>query len=195
MIEWFGSKKHPEFWKLYLQVFGQKSKRYTAIAIKTTGDNVTKDVVLTLSGFGISDNALSMGDNLEIVLLQYQYYHDSHISLEYLNSHPFEKFNVAEGIQKFVEYIGNSTIVGFDIKDQIDILNTELEKLNCGQLKNEQLDILLMHNKLVDQFDKKITLNDICTTNKVAIYSNNNTTTQSFQIGQLFLILKQKLGI
>ena len=84
MIDWLKNKKHPEFWKTYLQKQEEKSSRYVTLSVQTTGLNPVKDVILTVGAVGIQNNELVIKDSFEVVLLQYIYNHDNGFSNEFI---------------------------------------------------------------------------------------------------------------
>ena len=85
MLDWLKNitKEHPEFWKEYLSKFENKSNRYVILSTEKTGLNPTKDVILSFGCFGIVHDNLLIGDNFEVVILQYKFLHDNGLSVSY----------------------------------------------------------------------------------------------------------------
>ena len=50
-------------------------------------------------------------------------------------------------LESFINFIENATLVGHRINFDIDMINVALEKMGCGNLKNEALDLEIMHKK------------------------------------------------
>lgn len=69
-----------------------------------------------------------------------------------------EKLSEPEAIEKFINYLGNAVIVGHHIDFDVEMINASLERLGCGRLKNEALDIDIMYRKLQDITDKEFSL-------------------------------------
>jgi DNA polymerase-3 subunit epsilon len=91
--------------------------------------------------------------------------------------------------------LGNAVLVGYRINFDIEIINEALEKLNCGRLKNEALDIEIMCKKLHDINDKNFTLEELGMLFKVPKAERVSTADDTFTIALLFLKLKSRLGI
>ena len=198
MLDWIKNinKEHPEFWKSYLSKFDKKSQRYVALSIDSTGSNPDKDVILTFGAVAIEQDSIRIGDSFEVVLLQYIYLHDNGLSNEFIIKSTQPKLGEREAIQAFIEYLGNSILVGHKINLAVDLINTALEKLDCGRLKNEALDIEIMYQKLNDISDKSFSIDDLSTHFKLPISSEKVLTPEeAYTIALLFLKLKSRLGL
>ena len=197
MLDWLKNitKEHPEFWKEYLSKFDQKSNRYVILSTEKTGLNPDKDVILSFGCFGIVNDSLLIGDNFEVVLLQYKFLHDNELSNEFIVESKLQKLGESEAIQSLLQYIGNATLVGYRIDTDVEIINTALEKMECGRLKNEPLDLEIMHCRLNDINNKQFTLDELCTLYKVPISDRNSASEEAYKMGLLFLKLKSRLGL
>ena len=197
MLDWLKNitKEHPEFWKDYLSKFDQKSNRYVILSTEKTGLNPDKDVILSFGCFGVVNDSLLIGDNFEVVLLQYKFLHDNELSNEFIVESKLQKLGEPEAIQSLLQYIGNATLVGYRIDTDVEIINTALEKMDCGRLKNEPLDLEIMHCRLNDINNKQFTLDELCTFYKVPISDRNSASEEAYKMGLLFLKLKSRLGL
>lgn len=197
MLDWIKNinKEYPEFWKLYLAKFETKSKsnRYVILNTETTGLNPKKDVILSFGAIGVVDDIIRIGDNFEVVILQYKYLHDNGLSNEFLIESKLSKLAEPQAIQSLVEYIGNAVLVGHRIHFDIEMINDVLEKMECGKLKNEALDIEIMHQKLMD-VTKSFSLDDLIKHYKVPQSERNTASDDAYSIALLFLKLKTRLG-
>ena len=198
MLDWIKNinKEHPEFWKNYLSKFERKSQRYVSLSITSTGTNPEKDVILSFGAVAIEQDSIRIGDSFEVVLLQYIYLHDNGLSNEFIIKSTQPKLGEREAIQAFVDYLGNSTLVGHRIDATVNLINTALEKLDCGRLKNEALDIEIMYRKLNDLSEKPISIDELCNHFKIPI-SNEIILSpeEAYTIAILFLKLKTRLGL
>ena len=72
MLDWIKkiNKDYPDFFKEYLLKFEKKSNRFVVLCNETSGLNPTKDVILSMGAFGIIDNSIYIGDNLENEVLK-----------------------------------------------------------------------------------------------------------------------------
>ena len=194
MLDWLkGNSKYPEFWKQYLAKFETKSKRYVILNTETTGLNPKKDVILSFGALAVVDDVIKIGDNFEVVILQYKYLHDNGLSNEFLIESKLTKLTEYQAVQALVEYIGNAVLVGHRIHFDIEMINDALEKMECGKLKNEALDVEIMHQKFLD-VTKSFSLNDLITYYKLPQSERSSSSDDAYSIALLFLKLKTRLG-
>src|SRR5690606_27478949 len=146
---------YPDFWKVYLSRFEKKSERFVVISTETTGLDYKKDVVLAISCLAVINDWIVIGDSFEVVLLQYVYNHDNGLSNEFIIESTQDKHLEPQAVQAFIEYLGNSVLVGHRINFDIEIINEALERMQCGRLRNEALDIEVMYRKWKELPDDK----------------------------------------
>ncbi|RKT00745.1 PolC-type DNA polymerase III [Flavobacterium sp. 123] len=197
MLDWLKNinKEYPEFWKNYLSKFEKKSNRFVIISTETSGMNPVKDVILSIGSFAVIDNSIFIGDSFEAVLLQYKFLHDNGLSNEFIVESKMKKLVEPEAIMSLIDYIGNATLVGHHVDFDVEMINASLEKLGCGRLKNEALDIDVMYRKLHDITDKQFSLDELCTIYKTPKSDRNSSSEDAYKIALLFLKLKSRLGI
>ncbi len=75
------------------------------------------------------------------------------------------------------------------------MINAALDRLDCGRLKNEALDIDVMHRKLHDLSDKESSLDELCTAYNVPVTERNSAADDAYKAAILFLKLKARLGL
>jgi DNA polymerase-3 subunit epsilon len=196
MLDWIKNinKEYPDFWKSYLAKFEGKSNRYVVLSTETTGLNPKKDVILSFGAVAVVNDIIRIGDNFEVVILQYKYLHDNGLSNEFLIESKLSKLAEPQAMQAFVEYIGNAVLVGHRIYFDIEMINNVLEKMECGKLKNEALDIEIMHQKLMDITNKSFSLEDLIKHYKLPLNEKNSASDDAYSIALLFLKLKSRLG-
>ena len=197
MLDWIKNikKEYPEFWKIYLSKFEKKSNRYVVLATETTGLSLEKDVILSFGCFSIINDSIIIGDSFETVIAQYKFFHENGISNEFTLETKMKKMGEAEAIQAFIEYIGNAVLVGHHIDFDVEMINVALERLGCGRLKNEALDIDVMHRKLLDINNKQFSLEELCSIYKVPVSDRNSSSEDAYKIALLFLKLKSRLKL
>lgn len=197
MLDWLINinKDFPEFWKSYLSKFEKKSKRFVVISTETTGLNPDKDVILSLGAFAVINNSIYIGDSFETVFAQYKFFHDNGISNEFTVESKMVKSSESEGIKSLIEFLENAVIVGHHVDFDVEIINVALEKLGCGRLKNEALDIDIMHRKLNDINNKQFSLDELCKIYKTPKSDRNSSSEDAYEIALLFLKLKSRLGL
>lgn len=197
MLDWIKNikKEYPEFWKIYLSKFEKKSNRYVVLATETTGLSLEKDVILSFGCFSIINDSIIIGDSFETVIAQYKFFHENGISNEFTLETKMKKMGEAEAIQALVEFIGNAVLVGHHIDFDVEMINVALERLGCGRLKNEALDIDVMHRKLLDINNKQFSLEELCSIYKVPVSDRNSSSEDAYKIALLFLKLKSRLKL
>jgi DNA polymerase-3 subunit epsilon len=194
MLQWLNNNKYPEFWKNYLSNFKDKSNKYVVLSIESTGLNTSKDVILAFSAVTVNADRIKIREALEL----YISYSKSEINFDpndFLVVSKIEKKTEREAIELIVNYIGNATIIGHRVNQDIDFLNTSLAKFDCGNLKNEALDIEIMFNKVNDTSDKKHPLDAMCKALGVTVSERISVADDTFSIAILFLKLKTILKI
>jgi DNA polymerase-3 subunit epsilon len=197
MLDWIKniSKEYPEFWKVYLAKFEKKSNRYVVLSTETSGLNLQKDVILSFGSFSVINDSIVIGDSFETIVHQYKFFHDQGIPNEFTMETQLKKMSEPEAIQALVEFIGNAVLVGHHIDFDVEMINVALEKMNCGRLKNEALDIDIMHRKLLDINNKEFSLDELCAIYKIAFSERNSTSDDAYKIALLFLKLKSRLKL
>lgn len=197
MLDWLKNinKEYPDFWKTYLSKFEQKSKRYVVFTTETSGLNPDKDVILSIGSFAIVNNKIHIGDSFESIFLQYKYFHDNGLSNEFILESKMKKLSEPEAIRSFIDYIGNAVLIGHHVDFDVDMINSALERLECGRLKNEALDIDVMYQKLVEINDKQFSLDELSDIFKLPKSYRKSPSEDAYTIALLFLKLKNRLGI
>ncbi|HAH55905.1 MAG TPA: DNA polymerase III subunit epsilon [Flavobacterium sp.] len=197
MLDWIKNinKEYPEFWKIYLSKFQKKSNRFVALSTETSGLSLEKDVILSIGCFSIINNSIIISDSFETFIGQYNFFQQKGITNEFTLETKMKKMGEPEAIQAFVDFIGNSVLVGHRIDFDVEIINVALERMGCGRLKNEALDIDVMHRKLLDINNKEFSLDELCTIYRVPLIDRNSFTEDAYKIALLFLKLKSRLGL
>jgi len=197
MRDWIKNinKDYPEFWRNYLSKFESRPERYVALSIDYSGVNPQKEVILAFGAVGIEKDKIHIGDFFEVVLLQYIYFHDNGLSNESIIESKQPKLGEREAIQAFIDYLGNAVLVGHKINLSIDLINAALEKMHCGRLKNDAIDIEIMYKKYKDTSDKSFSIDDLCNEFKLPIIEETAIPDLAYTVALLFLKLKSRLGL
>lgn len=197
MLDWLKNinKPYPEFYKNYLSKFEKKSNRFVSISIETTGLNVEKDVILSFGCVAVINDTIIVGDAFELAIPQYKYLHDNGITNDFIIESSIPKLAEPAAIEQLLEYLGNATLIGHRIHFDVEMLNEALSKLECGRIKNEALDIEVMHRKLLDITDKSFSLDELSTAYKIPKAERITASDDAYTIALLFLKLKSRLGI
>ena len=194
MLQWLNPNNYPEFWKNYLSKMKEKSNRYVAISIESSGLNSSKDVILAFSAITITADKIAIKDCIELYISYTKSEFDSDEN-EFVLVSKLKKNTERETIERIISYIGNATLIGYKVNRDIDLLNASLAKYQCGHLKNDALDIEIMYNKYKDTIDKKYTLEEMCKAMAVPVTERTSAAEDSFLTALLFLKLKTLLKI
>ena len=196
MLDWIKNigGNYPEFYKNYVTKFDKKSSRFVIISIETTGLDKNTDQILSIGAIAVVNNNIVVSDNFEISFIENIEINNDKIEALDIEKKKSEIVNI-ELIKYFLEYIQNAVLVGHRVAFDVDILNEYLEKLKCGRLKNEALDIEVMYKKLKDINDKHFTLDDLLQKFKIEKSERYSASEDAFSIALLFLKLKSRLGI
>ncbi|OXE95601.1 DNA polymerase-3 subunit epsilon [Flavobacterium araucananum] len=197
MLDWIKNinKEYPDFWKEYLTKFETKPNRFVVLSTETSGLNPNKDVILSLSAFSVIDDSIIIKESFEAALLQYKFLQDNGLSNEFMIESKMTKMPEPDALEAFVNFIGNAVLVGHHINFDVEMLNAALERLDCGRLKNEALDVDMMYRKLMDINDKQFSLDDLSEIYKIPKSDRNSSSEDAYKIALLFLKLKSRLGI
>ncbi|RZJ72740.1 3'-5' exonuclease [Flavobacterium sp.] len=198
MFDWIKhiNKEYPEFWKKYLAKFDHRSKRFVALSLEHSGTNPEKDVIFAFGAIGVFNNNVLIGDSFETVIPQYKFLHDNGMdSNEFILESKQDKLSENDATEAFVEFIGNAVLVGHRIHHDVELINAALEKLGCGRLKNEALDIEIMHRKLNDITDRQFSLDELAHFYKIPTGERMTAMDDAYIMSLLFLKLKNRLGI
>lgn len=197
MIDWLKNinKNSPEFWKDYLSNFEKKTNRYVVLCTETSGLNPKKDVILSFGAIAVVDNSIRIGEVFEVTIPQYRFLHDNGMSNDFLLESEQPKLSESQAIENLINFIGNATLVGHRIHFDVEMINEALEKLACGRLKNEALDVEVMHKKLNDINNTNFTIHQLSAIYKVPKNERISTTDDAFTLALLFLKLKSRLHL
>lgn len=191
MIDWIKNinKDFPSFWKTYLSKFDKKSNRFVVLSMNTTGLDTKNDFILSIGCISVLNNSILVSDSFEINLksktrnLENEFFSDKSEVIE------------SEGIRLFVNYIENAVLIGHRINFDIEMINEALDKLKCGRLKNEALDVEVMYRKFKDINDKNYSIDDLLKKFDISKSDRDSTSEDAYSIALLFLKLKSRLGI
>ncbi|TDW51475.1 DNA polymerase-3 subunit epsilon [Flavobacterium sp. 270] len=197
MLDWLKNinKDYPDFWKDYLIKFETKPNRFVVLSTETSGLNPDKDVILSVGAFSVVDDGIVIKESFETVLLQYKFLQDNGLSNEFIIESKMIKMPEPEALEALINFIGNAVLVGHHINFDIEMLNAALERLDCGRIKNEALDVDVMYRKLTDINDKQFSLDDLCEIYKIPKSDRNSSSEDAYKIALVFLKLKSRLGI
>ncbi|HEX9979136.1 MAG TPA: 3'-5' exonuclease [Flavobacterium sp.] len=197
MLDWLKNinREYPDFWKAYLSGFEKKPARHVVLSAHISGPNPSKDVIFSFGAIGIVNNEIIVGDAFDVTILQYKYLHDNGLPNTFIIESKMPKMAEPQAIEGLVGYLGNAVLVGYRIHHTVELINEALEKIHCGRLRNEALDIEIMQRKWRESGEKQIPLYDIYRHFNIPFSENASTSEDAYDMALAFLKLKSRLGI
>lgn len=196
MLDWFlhNSKDAPDFFKRYLDKFQQKPNRFVVLRTNSSGQYPEKDVLFSIGAVAVVNDQIILADSFEMMIYQYKYLHDQGLSNDFIVASSLPKKHEPAAIEDFINFIGNAVIVGYQVHIAFDLLNHSLAKLGAGRLKNDALDIEIMHRKWKNT-DKRLSFENLLLQHDLKPDDLSNISEEAYAIALVFLELKSKLGI
>ena len=196
MLDWLKNinKDYPEFWKRYLAKFEKKPERFVVMRTHASGTNPDKDVIFSFGAVSVIHDQIVVGDSFEAMIYQYKYLHDNGLPNTFIVESALPKMQEPQAIEDFVSFIGNAILVGYHIRHDVDLINEALSRLDAGRLKNEALDLEIMHRKWKD-IDKHVTFDVLLNDYKLPRGESWTASEEAYNMALVFLTLKSKLGI
>lgn len=188
-MSWSWIKKftgdNPKFWEDYIDSFDSNSKdrkKNIVIHCNTSGININTDEILSIAAIEVENNQIIVKNFIE---------------LDFKQTVSIDKNNLESNvIVILLDFIKNATLVGYNMNFTIEMINTILEKSNLGSLKNQYIDVELMHQKLIDfSSDKSINFDDLCDLYKIEKNGRHTTSGDVYITAILFLKMNKKLNI
>ncbi|MCL9809507.1 3'-5' exonuclease family protein [Flavobacterium luminosum] len=186
MLDWLKNigKDYPDFWKDYVFKFEHPSHRKVALYLETTGINPSKDRIISIGAVAIENGQILLEDSLEIELDKKEILENKDLT-----------YSEIKAIESLINFIGNATLIGHRIHYDIEILNEYLHKLQSGRIKNDLLDIEVMHGKIIDQLNKQYPFLEILNSYKVDAPDITTSANYAFSIAMVYLKMKNRLGL
>lgn len=196
MLDWLKhiNKDYPEFWKRYLVKFEKKPERYVILRTHRSGPNPEKDVLFSLGAVSVINDQIVVGDSFEVMIYQYKYLHDNGLPNDFIIESTLPKKHEPQAIEDFISFLGNAILVGFQIHHDLDLINEALHKLNAGRLRNEALDLDIMHKKSRES-DKSVQFDELLAAYKLPRGESWVASEEAYNMALIFLSLKVRLGL
>lgn len=154
MFEWLRKRQKntsaPDFWRTYEALFRQKPDRkqpfdaipFVVFDTETTGLDPRKDRILSIGAVRIENWTIDLSESYECLVRQEQ----PNLGQDSIPIHGIlpverpESFEEKQAIQRFLEYVGNSVLVGHHVLFDIGMINQALNRMGLEKLKNRYLD-------------------------------------------------------
>lgn len=198
-FDWLTGSNLPQFWKNYLSFFEsddkQSVKRYVVFDMEASGLDWREDVILSIGGIAVVDDAIEVGDFLEVYIKQDRFTAQS-TALGVIKDQNREKFVEAEAMIRFLNFIKGSTLVSHNINLDVEMINQALKRLDLGRLKNDIMDTNVLYQKWkgLDE-NHKASLDEVCDSLKIKKAERYTAAGNAYTTALIFLKLKRRLGI
>lgn len=199
MLDWLTGKGDPEFWKEYLKQFDKTDSnapiRYVVFDCEKTGQDWKEDKITSIGCVVVENEGIAVGDFFE-VFIDHEENRTQNEAVEKLFKVQVEVVPEFEAFSQFIKFIRNATLVGHSTNLDIEMINQVLKKMNLGKLKNEILDINVIHQRIKNlPEDKHHTLEELCDIYKVKKNSRSTASGDAFTSALLFLKLRRRMKI
>lgn len=186
MLDWLKNlgKDYPEFWKSYLAQQDATTTRKVVLHVESTGINPSKDKILSIGAVAIENNQIIVETSIEIDLEKDKILQAKEVTYEEV-----------QAIESLINFIGNATLVGHRIHYDIEILNEYLSKIQCGRIKNNLLDVEVMHSRILDETGKPYSLEELLTFYKIKNPEVQTSGNIAYNVALLFLKMRGKLKL
>lgn len=195
--------RYPKFWEDYQRSFVKENLpisqvRFVVFDTETTGFNYANDRILSVGAVDITNNRIDLKNAFEIFLEQ-ETFNPEAVSIHgIIKHHKYTKYEEEEAIKLFVNYIGNSVLVGHHIGFDVKMINAALERMDLPILKNKTIDTntLFKRTKIINPLlhnDRNYSLDDICNELNIKMHDRHNAAGDSLLTALAFLKLKAKL--
>lgn len=199
-FDWLTGGNTPQFWKNYTSLFDKDeskgARRYVVFDMETTGLDYKEDVILSIGAIGVANNAVEVGDFLEVFIRQEKFTPRSVALADEINETGHEKIVEAEALIQFLTFIKDATLVSHNINLDVEMLNQALKRLDLGRIRNPLMDTNVLYQRWKDLPDEKqLSLDELCTALKVRKSDRHTASGNAYITAIVFLKLKNKLGI
>mgnify|MGYP003644981556 CR=1 FL=1 len=204
-IPFLNKKKNaPQFYKDYALGFeNQKTLsleeiRFVVFDTETTGLDVRQDRMLSIGAVSMQGNSINIADNLEIYLSQDVFKTESVAIHGILKHGKYIQVTEEEAVKTFLNYIGNSILVGHHVGFDVAMINYALKRLGAPKLKNIALDTGVLYKRTIHvvnimQRDKNYSLDELCKELKIDKEDRHKAAGDAFITALAFLKIQSKL--
>jgi DNA polymerase-3 subunit epsilon len=199
MFNWFTYKKHPLFWKEYLQKFKNKqpksieTTRFVVFDTETTGLDIAKDRILSIGAVCIVNNTIEVADSFEIYVKQDEFNAETVEIHGILKEGIIQKIPENEAIKQFISFIGNAVLVAHHAAFDIEMINAAFKRMNLPKLKNKSIDTGILYKKLEGKTNNHFNLDVLCDEFKISKSDRHTASGDAFITALLFLKIIAKL--
>jgi DNA polymerase III subunit epsilon len=157
----------PDFVKDYLRVMQSATKktnqsiietRFVVFDTETTGLDFRKDKILSIGALTVQENQIKVVDSFELFILREDITGGEAVDVHgILKKGKKIKIPETEAIAKFLNFCGDSILVGHHIGFDIAIINQLLTEKYGIKLHNQVIDTMLLHQRVafMESYDSR----------------------------------------
>jgi DNA polymerase-3 subunit epsilon len=123
------------------------STRFVVLDTETTGFDYENDRILCIGAVVLQNHRIPIQESLE-VYIQQEHYNKATAQIHgILRASVLNRPNELEGLQQFLDYLGDSIIVAHHTFFDVSMINKALERNGLPKLKNKSLDTAHLYKK------------------------------------------------
>lgn len=123
--------------------------RYVVLDTETTGFDYGRDRILSLGALSLQYETIDVGDCLEIYFQQ-EFYNEATTEIHGILSREVRTcLPEKEGLEKFIQYLGDDVIVAHHARFDLTMINNALHRHGFPKLQNPHLDTSALYRKTV----------------------------------------------
>ncbi len=123
------------------------STRFVVLDTEATGFDYENDRILCIGAIVLQNNSIPIQESIE-VFIQQEHYNKATAHIHgILRESILNRPNELEGLQQFLDFLGDSIIVAHHSFFDISMINKALERNGLPKLKNKTLDTALLYKK------------------------------------------------
>jgi DNA polymerase-3 subunit epsilon len=169
--------------------------RFVALDSETTGLDPRRDRLITIGAVAVQGGEIRLDDSFE-VMLQLAYNNSSVTVHGITRDEAAAGMPEREGVEMFLEYLGDGVIVGHHIGHDIEALNCALARWGGGRLTNRSLDTMDLTLHLADdgafvgrEMAQGFSLDGLCEMFGIRPHDRHTAGGDAFITAQVFLRL------
>jgi len=209
---WFGKKEPagplPAYWQSYLQRFRTSYEKHRPVSevhfvvldTETTGLDTRSDQILSFGAVGVHNWEIEAAGAFECYV--HQVYEPVAESVSVHGILPVEREDSMEegqALEAFLEFIGDSVLVGHNLRFDLALINQALKSRVGGKLKNYAVDTISLARRLRPPFHHprpgEYSLDQLCREYRIPLSDRHTAAGDAYITAVLFLKLLARLEV
>lgn len=145
------NKDYPAFWIDYQKQFHDnlpqtiEENTFVVFDTETTGFDIKKDRILSIGALKVHQKSIDISMVFERYVSQNTFNPESVAIHGIIKNDLIAKISEEDAVKEFLNYIGNSVLVGHHIAFDVGMINQVLNRMGLPKLKNKTLDTMLLY--------------------------------------------------